>query len=191
MKRFDDITDTICVGCDLPSTVNDLGLCDSCFMKLERDLIRQRDWDYSVTTFLLSDEQRETLRDQVIRDYGTAYELLQSPDAPRKKGKTRTSRSRSTQHKREVDQNAVNDYDTDDVLQAALQFLEAQSETWVNFSRLAQYLYKHFYKLNPKRLGQAGKKHKSLLKFLADYPDHFELRLDTTAKQTYWIRVRE
>ncbi len=43
----DELIDTFCVGCDLPFPVNDLGLCDTCFAKLERDLIRARDWDYS------------------------------------------------------------------------------------------------------------------------------------------------
>jgi hypothetical protein len=191
MKRFDDITDTMCAGCDRPATVNDLGLCDSCFRKLERDLIRQRDWDYSVTAFLLKDEQRETLRDQVIRDYGAAYELIQAPDIPRKKNKTKPLRSHSTQHKREVAQNAIPDYDSDDVLQAARQFLQAQAETWINFSRLAQYLHEHFYQLNPKRLGRSGKKHKSILKFLTDYPAYFEFQQDTSAKGSYWIRLKD
>jgi hypothetical protein len=37
-RKFTKIIDTICRGCDLPFTVNDLGLCDDCFMKLERAL---------------------------------------------------------------------------------------------------------------------------------------------------------
>ncbi len=47
---FDEgMVDTICGGCDLPAVVNDVHLCQDCFAKLERDLIRARDWDYSGT----------------------------------------------------------------------------------------------------------------------------------------------
>jgi hypothetical protein len=36
-----------CYACDLLGRVDDLGLCEECRTKLERDLVRQRDWDYS------------------------------------------------------------------------------------------------------------------------------------------------
>ena len=36
-----------CQGCDCFAYVNDLGLCHECAGKLERDLIRERDWDYT------------------------------------------------------------------------------------------------------------------------------------------------
>ena len=36
-----------CQGCDLFTMLNDFGLCEGCAGKLDRDLIRQRDWDYS------------------------------------------------------------------------------------------------------------------------------------------------
>jgi hypothetical protein len=88
----------------------------------------------------------------------------------------------------EVAQNAIRDYNSEDVLQAARQFIHKRTEEWVNFSRLAQYLDEQFFKLNPKRLGQAGKKHKSLLKFIADYPADFELRYEA---QIYWIRLKD
>lgn len=50
-----------------------------------------------------------------------------------------------------------------------------------------QYLYERFYQLNLKRLGQAGKKYKSRLKFLADYPATFEFRCE---EKTCWIRLK-
>jgi hypothetical protein len=178
----------ICTGCDLPLPLNDLGFCADCSAKLERDLIRQRDWDYSVTAFLLEDDKREALRTRVIREYGAKLELLASPDTNFKKRKTTRSHSRNSQHKREVAKNAIHDYDTESVLEAACQFIQEQGEVWVNFSRLAQYLYERFYQLNPKRLGQAGKKYKSLLKFLADYPANFELRYE---EKIYWIRLKD
>ncbi|MBZ0301727.1 MAG: hypothetical protein K8J31_18415 [Anaerolineae bacterium] len=82
------IIDTICTGCDLFRPVNDRSLCDECFVKLERDLIRSRDWDYSATEFAVPEDQLEAMRERVIREYGAAYELIEDPDAPKKrKGK--------------------------------------------------------------------------------------------------------
>jgi hypothetical protein len=55
MNQEDDdceqLIDTFCVSCDLQFPVNVSGLCNHCFVKLERDLIRSRDWDFSVTAF--------------------------------------------------------------------------------------------------------------------------------------------
>lgn len=112
----DDSTDelivTFCVGCDLLFPVNNLGLCDNCFAKLERDLIRSRDWAYSITAFGVAPDQLEALRERVIRDHSAAYELMESP----KKPKNKRSKSRASQHKREIAAQAVRDYNTDDVL---------------------------------------------------------------------------
>ena len=83
---------------------------------------------------------------------------------------------------------AIRDYSTEDVLQATHDFIAAQSEEWVNFSRVSQCLYETFYHLKPKRLRQPGKKYKSLLKFLADYPTRFEVKCDEAG--IYWIRQR-
>src|SRR5690606_6033881 len=105
-----------------------LGLCDTCFAKLERDLIRSREWDYSVTAVGVAPDQLEALRERVIRDYGAAYELIESP----KKPKHKRSHSRSTQRKREIAAHAIRDYGSDDVLQATHDFIAAQSEEWVN-----------------------------------------------------------
>jgi hypothetical protein len=182
----DELIDTFCVVCDLPFPVNDLGLCDNCFAKLERDLIRSRDWDYSVTAFGVARDQLEALRERVIRDFGTAYELIESPQKP----KNKRSKSRASQRKRAIAAQAIRDYSTTDVLQTARDFIRAQNEEWVNFSRVAQCLYETFYHLKPKRLGQPGKKYKSLLKFLADYPSDFELRPDPDNRGLYWIRLK-
>ena len=182
----DELIDTFCMGCDLPFRVNDLGLCDNCFAKLERDLIRSRDWDYSVTAFGVAPDQLEALRERVIRDFGTAYELIESP----KKPKNKRSKSRASQRKRAIAAQTIRDYSTTDVLQTARDFIRAQNEEWVNFSRVAQCLYETFYHLKPKRLGQPGKKYKSLLKFLADYPSDFELRQDPDNRGLYWIRLK-
>ncbi|MCB9451487.1 MAG: hypothetical protein H6672_08605 [Anaerolineaceae bacterium] len=190
--EYDDgiIIDTICQGCDLFRPVNDLSLCDECFAKLERDLIRSRDWAYSATAFNLAEDQLEALRERVIRDYGAAYELIADPNALKKrKGKPKRSHSRNTQRKRAIMEKAIREYDTDDVLQAARDFLQAQSDEWVNYSRVSQHLYETFYQLKPKRLGQPGRKYKSLLKLLADHSTDFELRQDDEKKGVYWIRL--
>lgn len=188
---YPEIVDTVCAGCDIFLPVNDLGLCDDCNAKLERDLIRSRDWDYSGMAFGVPSEKYEALREQVIRDYGAGYELIAPPNTLKKKRKNKRSNSRATQSKREIAAKAIRNYTTEYVLQVARDFLKASNEEWVNFSRLSQHLYETFFKLKPKRLGQPGKKYKSLLKFLADYPDDFELRSDEDKKGLYWIRCRK
>ncbi|MBZ0300176.1 MAG: hypothetical protein K8J31_10560 [Anaerolineae bacterium] len=84
---------------------------------------------------------------------------------------------------------AIRDYDTETVLQSARDFLRQQDEEWANFSRLSQHLCETFYKLKPKHLDPKNKKYKSLLKFIADYPDDFEVRQDNDKKGLYWIRL--
>lgn len=183
-----EIIDTVCAGCDIFLPVNDLGLCDDCNAKLERDLIRSRDWDYSGMAFGVPEDEYESLREQVIRDYGASYELIAPPSKQKKKPKNKRSNSRTTQRKREIAAKAIREYTTEDVLHSTRDFIQGRDEEWVNFSRLSQHLYETYFKLKPKRLGQPGKKYKSLLKLLADYPDNFEIRADDEKKGLYWIR---
>ena len=91
MIEFDEDTDEEwgwydgqCYACDLLGRVDDLGLCEECRTKLERDLIRQRDWDYSAWAFGLSDEGREKLYRQVIAQYGKELELIALPEGTQK-----------------------------------------------------------------------------------------------------------
>ena len=86
------IWDGQCQACDCYGRVNDLSLCENCATKLERDLIRQRDWDYSVSAFGLSSEDREELRRQVIAQFGHALELIAPPEKTRKKRPRRKRR---------------------------------------------------------------------------------------------------
>ncbi len=86
-----------CGGCDTYDRVNDLGLCEDCAGKLERDLIREKDWAYSVTAYGMSDERREEHYREVISRYGKAFELiLPSRDGKgkRKAGKKRKGKGR-------------------------------------------------------------------------------------------------
>jgi len=82
-----------CQGCDCFGRVNDLGLCKDCAGKLERDLIRQRDWDYSATAYGVPSSKREELRNQVVAQYGEKLELL-APENDKKKGKSRKGKKR-------------------------------------------------------------------------------------------------
>jgi len=76
-----------CQACDSYGPVDDLSLCEDCAAKLERDLIRRRDWAYSAAAFGLSADDREELRRQVIAQYGQALELI----APAQKGAAKRS----------------------------------------------------------------------------------------------------
>lgn len=51
-----------CVGCDSCTRVSNLGLCRTCDAKLDRDMIRERDWERSVSAWLLQSDEREALR---------------------------------------------------------------------------------------------------------------------------------
>jgi hypothetical protein len=80
----------ICAGCDGISQVGDLGLCEKCEAKLERDLLRNRDWVHSDTAFRLADEQRELKRRQVVKEYGRDFELIaEAKDGRFHKGRKR------------------------------------------------------------------------------------------------------
>ncbi|MCP4994553.1 MAG: hypothetical protein GY934_12315 [Gammaproteobacteria bacterium] len=68
-----------CQGCDMWGPVNDLMLCETCDAKVQRDLIRARDWDYVAAAFGLDDEGRERLYAEVIRQYGPKNELIVDP----------------------------------------------------------------------------------------------------------------
>jgi tetratricopeptide (TPR) repeat protein len=74
-----------CYGCDKYSSLNDLSLCDDCAAKMDRDLIRMRDWDYSALAFGVAEDRREALRDFIISKYGPQNELLASEDDRRRR----------------------------------------------------------------------------------------------------------
>lgn len=86
MDHFEDEHDgnltinTVCIGCNKFCLVNGLNLCDECFAKLERDLIRAGIWEYSATASTLSEDQLAALHERVLREYGTRYELIKVPN---------------------------------------------------------------------------------------------------------------
>jgi hypothetical protein len=79
-----------CQGCDIFQPLDDLGLCEECFGKLERDLIRQRDWAYSALAFGVPESKLEELREDVIKHYGEKLELI----APKKVAKKKTKKKK-------------------------------------------------------------------------------------------------
>ena len=78
-----------CQACDTWGPVNDLMLCEECDAKIQRDLIRARDWDYVAAAFGLDDEGRERLRAEVIRQYGAKNELIINDRQPERKSRKR------------------------------------------------------------------------------------------------------
>lgn len=70
-----------CQACECFLPLNDLGLCDDCGEMLERDMIRERAWDYSALAFGVPENKREALRQHIIQEFGEAYELI----SPQKK----------------------------------------------------------------------------------------------------------
>jgi len=68
-----------CQGCDMFTSVNDVGLCGECVAKLERDLVRQRDWQYSTVAYGVPPEKREEFRMKVIQQYGADLESVWPP----------------------------------------------------------------------------------------------------------------
>lgn len=103
-KDFDDFDDDEfgwyegqCVGCDGYSRIDDVGLCKECAGKLERDLIRQRDWDYSALAFGCPESKREELRKEIIARYGEKLELIApKKEPPRQRKKKRHKGGRKT-----------------------------------------------------------------------------------------------
>ena len=90
-----------CRGCDIFTELNDFGLCKDCAGKLERDLIRQRDWDYSALAYGCPESKREELRNEIIKLYGEKLELIApNKGAARKPKKKRKSKRKKKGRKR-------------------------------------------------------------------------------------------
>jgi len=70
-----------CQECDIFQPINDLGLCEECAIKLERDLIRNRDWNYSALAFGVPESKLEELRRDIIKHHGKKLEII----APKQK----------------------------------------------------------------------------------------------------------
>jgi hypothetical protein len=96
-NRMTDPSDSIgeCAGCELRRPLDDTGLCEECAARLDRDMIRERAWEYSATAFFHYDPQDyETLREKVIAEYGPAYELILPEGAGRRRRRGKKGRKR-------------------------------------------------------------------------------------------------
>jgi len=81
--------EAICKACDASAPVNDLGLCEDCDAKMDRDLIRKREWDSSASAFGCPIDKREDLRRHIVTHYGEALELLTGEGPKTRKQATR------------------------------------------------------------------------------------------------------
>ena len=65
-QNFDDdafgLYEATCQACDGHARVNDIVLCETCDGKMDRDLIRMREWAYSASAFGCPEDKREDLR---------------------------------------------------------------------------------------------------------------------------------
>ena len=89
-----------CQGCDIFQFLNDLGLCEECDGKLDRDLIRQRDWTYSASAFGVPESRLEDLRKEVIKHYGEKLELIAPTNRNQKKSKKRKRKKKRSGKRR-------------------------------------------------------------------------------------------
>ena len=91
--------DAQCIACDDFTRVDGEGLCEECAAKLERDMIRQREWAYSATAYGCPRERLEELRSHVIREYGEELELIAPPQT--EKREHRRPRKRRSKRRRD------------------------------------------------------------------------------------------
>jgi len=87
-----------CAGCDSYAPLDSQGLCEECADKLERDLIRLGDWEYTAIGFGLPEHQRESYREKVIAEFGWEMELI--ADERPSTSNTRKKLARKTKQKR-------------------------------------------------------------------------------------------
>ena len=85
-----------CQGCDIFTRVDYVGLCEDCAAKLDRDLVRQRDWKYSKVAYAIPLEKREDLRKKVIQQYGADLELIATYKTTKSKSKHKKRKKKET-----------------------------------------------------------------------------------------------
>jgi hypothetical protein len=182
----------ICAGCDLPAVVNDLGLCGRCNAKLERDLIRDRDWDRSATAFLTPDDKREELRARVIREYGAAYELIEPLGGRTPKKKRKQAQPPKRNRRAEQPQpppEPVREYAEEDILAAIETVIRATTKAygWRHLGDIGQYLHRANADFEPATFGS-----KNLLQFIEKHPERFKVKWSAPSHKGashVWVRL--
>jgi Fe-S-cluster formation regulator IscX/YfhJ len=185
-ERYDDgywegWNGEICSGCDLPSRVNDLGLCRDCYAKLVRDLIRSRDWDYSGKAFTTPDEELENLRLKIIREYGAAYELITPPTKAELMAhkSVRPTTLPLNQNLPDIPPRQAGNYTEQDVVEVLEQILASTSHyEWRELQEVADILRRYFPDLNPKAFGYKG-----LRRLVQAHPKQFQTQWDDPNKK--------
>ncbi len=171
----------ICAGCDLPSHVNDVGLCDDCHAKLERDMIRSRDWDRSGLAFGTPGAELEILRLRIIREYGKDYELIVPPTkAELKEIKAQSARETASVGELPViEPRQMGEYTEQDVVDVLAQILASSPYyTWRELQEVSQILRRYFPDLNPKAFGYKG-----LRRLAQAHPKRFQTMWDNPKKK--------
>ncbi len=59
-------------GCGVFGPVDNIGLCDNCAAKLDRDMISTRVWEYSAAAFMVAPEKREAVQAATVAKYGAS-----------------------------------------------------------------------------------------------------------------------
>ncbi|MCG6892029.1 MAG: DUF1841 family protein [Desulfobacteraceae bacterium] len=78
---FDEETDGPCGHCGVEGAVNEYGFCEDCGDKFERDMLRLRRWDHSLTATFLEPESYERLRLDTMEQFGENLEILTEAEA--------------------------------------------------------------------------------------------------------------
>lgn len=68
-------------------------------------------------------------------------------------------------------------------------FLRERGE--VNFSYVSQLINETYHKFKSRRMGRTGKKYKSLLQVLQDYPELYMIRADEDNRSLFYIRLTD
>jgi hypothetical protein len=91
-KMFAEAEGT-CRHCGAEGPVNETGFCEDCGDKFERDMLRLRLWEKSLTASFLEPESYERLRLDTMEQFGKDFELLTGTEGKRWTRKVRPRRS--------------------------------------------------------------------------------------------------
>lgn len=69
-----------CRGCGTVANLDDMGYCESCGEKFERDMLRLRKWEFSLTASYIPQDEYESLRQDTIDQFGREFEILTEED---------------------------------------------------------------------------------------------------------------
>lgn len=168
------MADVFCIGCDIPFPLNEQGLCEDCAQKLERDLIRARDWDYTGLVMSVPEWKYEEVRLEVIRQYGADYELIVPPKSNPAKKKQSPLSNLNLPPKQKA--GTYTEADVVDLIQSIL--LTTEHYMWVELGEVGKSLGQCFEGFSPKQFG-----YKSLRRLVQAHPRIFQTRWENPKKK--------